>query len=92
MYNVSNGTLKVGQAVQYKACVLSLKTAEIFRIHGKGSGKEQAGGVEPTHSHTEISRATYVRFFNVFISLDLPFHKLSNAIFEIVLLQKLAKI
>ena len=32
MYNVSNGTLKVGQVVQYKACALSLKTAEIFHI------------------------------------------------------------
>ena len=64
---------------------------EIF--HGSGGG-EQAGGVEPTHSHTQIflfaaiSRATDVRFFNVYISLDL----FSNAVFEIVLLQKLAKI
>ena len=32
MYNVSNGTLKVGQAVQYNPCALSLETAEIFRI------------------------------------------------------------
>ena len=40
MYNVSNGTLKVGQAVQYKACALSLKTAEIFRIRGRGGGQE----------------------------------------------------
>ena len=73
MYNVSNVTLKVGQAVQYKACALSLKTAEIFRIGGRGGG-EQADGVEPTHSHTEISRATDVRFFNVYISLDSSFH------------------
>ena len=47
MYNVSNGTLKVGQAVQYKACAISLKTTEIFRIHGRGGVEEQAG-------HTEI--------------------------------------
>ena len=38
MYNVSNGMLKVGQVVQYKACVLSLKTVEIFRICGRGGG------------------------------------------------------
>ena len=72
MYNVSNSTLKVGQVVQYKACALSSKTAEIFRIGGRGG--EQAGGVEPTHSHTEISRATDVQFFNVYISLDSSFH------------------
>ena len=41
MYNVSNGTLKVGQAVQYKACALSSKTAEIFRIGGRGGGSRQ---------------------------------------------------
>ena len=29
-----------------------------------------------------ISRAIDVRFFNVFISIDLSFHKLSNAVFE----------
>ena len=74
MYNVSNGTLEVGQAVQYKACALSLKTTEgNFSIGGRE-------GVEPIHSHTEIfifaaiSRATDVRFLNVFISLDLSFH------------------
>ena len=39
-----------------------------------------------------ISRAVGFRFFNVFISLDSSFHQLSNAVFEIVLLQKLAKI
>ena len=67
MYNVSNnGTLKVGPAVQYKACVLSLKTTEIFRILGRGGGGAGIGGVEPTHCHTEIlifaaiSRATDV--------------------------------
>ena len=38
MYNVSNGTLKVGQAVQYKACAISLKTMEIFCIQGRGGG------------------------------------------------------
>ena len=37
MYNVSNGTLKVGQAVQYKACALSLKVAEIFRSVNESS-------------------------------------------------------
>ena len=73
MYNVSNGTLRVGQAVQYKACALSLKTAEIFRIHGRGSEEEQAGGVEP-FTFAAISRTTDVRFFNVYISLDLSFH------------------
>ena len=36
MYNVSNGTLKVGQVEQYKACA-------IFRIWGGGGGGEQAG-------------------------------------------------
>ena len=39
-----------------------------------------------------ISRAVGVRFLNVFISLDSSFHKLSNAVFQIVLLQKLAKL
>ena len=61
MYNVSNGTLKVGQAVQYKACVLSLKTAEIFRIHGRGSGEEQAGGVEPFTFHLRRDFSGYRR-------------------------------
>ena len=37
MYNVSNGTLKVGQAVQYKACARSLKAAEIFRSFNESS-------------------------------------------------------
>ena len=39
MYNVSNDTLKVGQAVQYsyKACALSLKAAEIFRSINESS-------------------------------------------------------
>ena len=39
-----------------------------------------------------ISRAVGFRFFNVYISLDSSFHKLYNAVFEIVLLQKLVKI
>ena len=73
MYNVSNGTLKVGQAVQYKACVLSMKTAEIFHINERGSGEEQAGGVEP-FTCAAISRATHVQFFNVYKSLDSSFH------------------
>ena len=37
MYNVSTGTLKVGQDVQYKACALSLKAAEIFRSINESS-------------------------------------------------------
>ena len=66
MYNVLNGSLKVGQVVQYNPCALSLKTTEIF--HGRRG--EQAGGVhEPTHSYTEIfifaaiSRAADIQFF-----------------------------
>ena len=39
-----------------------------------------------------ISWAVGVQFLIVCISLDLYFHYLSNAVFEIVLLQKLAKI
>ena len=39
-----------------------------------------------------FSRAVGVRFLNVIISLDLSFHQLSNAVFEIVILQKLVKI
>ena len=39
-----------------------------------------------------ISQAVGVRFLNVIPSLDLSVHQLSNAVFEIVLLQKLAKI
>ena len=63
-----------------------------------GEGGEQAGGVEPTHSHTEIfifasiSRAADVQFFNVFISLDSSFHKFSNPVFQTVIRQKLAKL
>ena len=73
MYNVSNGTLKVGQVVQYKACALSFKTVEIFRIHGRGGVGEQAGGVEP-FTFAAIFRTTDIRFFNIYISLDLSFH------------------
>ena len=61
MYNVSNGTLKLGQAVQYKACAIS----------GRG-GEQQAGHTE-IFLFTAISRATDVRFINVFISLDSSF-------------------
>ena len=68
MYNVSNGMLKVGQVVQYKACVLSLKTVEIFRIRGRGG--EQAGDFR----FGLISQATDVPFVYVFISLDSSFH------------------
>ena len=81
------------QVVQYKVCALILKTTAFLvdqlcivpfgplflRFPWEGAG-DQAGGVEPTHSHTEIfifaaiSRATDDQFFNVFISLDLSFH------------------
>ena len=61
MYNVSNGTLKVGQAVQYKACAIQ-----------EGGGEEQAGQTE-IFLFAAIFRATEVRFFNVFISLDSSF-------------------
>ena len=69
MYNVSNGTLKVGQAEQYKASALSLKTAEIFRIWGGGGGSRQVIFI-----FAAISRSTDILFFNVFTSLDLSFH------------------
>ena len=68
MYNVSIGTLKVGQAVQYKACALSLKTAEIIYILGMG------GSRYVIFIFAAISGATDVRFLNVFISLDSSFH------------------
>ena len=45
MYNVSNRTLKVGQAVQYNPCVLSLKTAEIYSIlHALYQAEHTEGG------------------------------------------------
>ena len=73
MYNMSNGTLKVGQAVQYKTCAISLKTTEIFCIHERGGGEEQAGHTE-IFLFTAISWATDVRVLNLFISLDLSVH------------------
>ena len=45
-----------------------------------------------TRIFATISWATDFQFFNVFISLDSSFLELSNAVFEINLLQKLTKI
>ena len=77
MYNASNGTLKLGKRYNTNPVRLVWKQQKFSVYTGGGAGSRQVIFIFNT-----ISRAIDVQFFNVFISIDLSFHKLSNAVFE----------